>query len=41
MKSEKVRRSSSLNGFAISFMISLVRSLSRNMNSWISAYGAC
>ena len=37
MKSEKTRRSSSVSGFAISFIGSKVRSFSRNMNSWISA----
>ena len=37
MKSEKPFRSSSDNGFAISFIGSKLRSFSRNMNSWISA----
>jgi len=37
MNSEKVRRSSSLSAFAISFIGSKTRSFSRNMKSWISA----
>jgi hypothetical protein len=37
MYSENVRRSSSENAFAMSFIGSKTRSFSRNMKSWISA----